>query len=288
MAQTPTVIGTSSTMTTFSRTAKNGGKRVGFVPTMGALHEGHISLVKEASKRCDIVVVSIFVNPTQFNDPKDFERYPRTVDKDLELLSLNGCDVVFVPESVKEVYPENYQPFTLPLGNLADVMEGKHRPGHFNGVLNVVSRLFEIVEPTDAFFGLKDYQQYLVVDQLIKQKGYPINLVGMPTSRTETGLARSSRNQLLSAEELDVAATINQQLLRIKADFGKLSIEQLEEQANNFFRSNSAFELEYLELADGESLEPMSGKGESTLKPMVFIAIRLGKVRLIDNMSLLK
>ncbi len=286
MTQTPTVIGISSEMTTFSRQVKTQGQRVGFVPTMGALHEGHISLVREAKKHCDVVVVSIFVNPTQFNDPKDFERYPRTVDKDLALLSSNGCDVVFVPESVQEVYPDNYTPFTLPLGNLENVMEGKHRPGHFNGVLNVVSRLFEIVEPTDAFFGLKDYQQFLVVDQLIKQKQYPINLVGMPTSRTESGLARSSRNQLLSEMELHQAASIYKGLNLAKAKFGKVGVIELETEITAYFNALPAFDLEYFEIADGETLAELEGHGEESKKPMAFIAIRLGKVRLIDNIFL--
>lgn len=286
MAQTPTVIGISSEMTALSRQAKTQGQRVGFVPTMGALHDGHMSLVKEARKNCDLVVVSIFVNPTQFNDPKDFERYPRTVEKDLGLLSMNGCDVVFVPESVSEIYPEGYQSFTLPLGGLENVMEGKHRPGHFTGVLNVVSRLFEIVEPDVAYFGLKDYQQFLVVDQLIKQKNYPIQLQGMPTSRTESGLARSSRNQLLSADELELAAQINQLLKKASQLYGTMDVKVLEDNISADLRSNPAFELEYFEIADGETLQPIDGNGENCIKPMAFVALRLGKVRLIDNMFL--
>ncbi|MES2628581.1 MAG: pantoate--beta-alanine ligase [Bacteroidota bacterium] len=286
MAQTPTVIGISSEMTNFTQQAKSMGQRVGFVPTMGALHEGHISLVKEARENCDLVVVSIFVNPTQFNDPKDFERYPRTVDNDLALLAANGCDVVFIPETVSEVYPSGYQSFTLPLGNLENVMEGKHRPGHFNGVINVVSRLFEIVEPDDAYFGLKDYQQYLVVNQLIVQKKYPIQLHGRPTSRTGSGLARSSRNTLLSEEERTLAAEIYRILSLTRDQLNILSVEELEEKALAEFREHPEFEVEYFEIADGDTLESLNGKGSPGKNPMAFVALRLGKVRLIDNMFL--
>lgn len=262
------------------------GKRVGFVPTMGALHEGHLSLVREARKNCDLVVVSIFVNPTQFNDPKDFDRYPRTVENDIALLSNNDCDVVFVPLGVSEIYPVNYIPFSLALGNLENVMEGKQRPGHFNGVINVVSRLFQIVEPDVAYFGLKDYQQFLVVDQLVKQKHFTLNLVGMPTARTQSGLARSSRNQLLNEEQVAQAATIYQGLQMARDKFGKYPVTQVLDEVKTFFKEQPAFELEYLELADGETLNPLTEMGEGSSLPMAFIAIRLGKIRLIDNILL--
>lgn len=286
MAQAPTVIGLSDEMTKISRKAKAEGKRVGFVPTMGALHEGHLSLVKAARQQCDLVVVSIFVNPTQFNDPKDFERYPRTVNADVELLANNGCDYIFVPESVAQIYPEGYSPFTLDLGLIADVMEGKHRPGHFNGVLNVVYQLFSIVEPSKAFFGLKDYQQYLVIRELIRQKQLPIELIGMPTSRTDSGLARSSRNKLLSEEEREIALQIYQSLQQARGAFGTKTVAEIEQDALQFYAERSDFTLEYFEIADGDTLAPLSGNGEASKNPMAFIATKLGNIRLIDNLFL--
>ncbi len=273
-------------MSQFSKDQHNLGKTIGFVPTMGALHEGHLSLVRNARKTCDVVVVSIFVNPTQFNDPKDFERYPRTIEKDVKLLTGVGCDVVFVPNSVQEVYPENYQPFTINLGNLAMVMEGLHRPGHFDGVVNVVARLFEIVSPTHAFFGLKDYQQFLVIEKLIQEKQFPIQLVGMPISRTATGLARSSRNQLLNPIELHQALTLYAALRKASEQYGEISADEIKLNTTQFFQLHPEFQLEYFELADGNNLEPLVGSGNGTEKPMAFIAAKLGKIRLIDNIFL--
>ncbi len=284
--QTPAIIGLSAQMTAFSKEQLSQGKTIGFVPTMGALHEGHLSLVKTAKSSCDIVVVSIFVNPTQFNDPKDFDRYPRTVEKDVQLLKEVGCDVVFVPERVDEVYPAGYQAFQIDLGNLAVVMEGKHRPGHFDGVVNVVSRLFEIVSPTHAFFGLKDYQQFLVIQKLIETRKFPINLVGLPTSRTATGLARSSRNQLLNPIELHQALGLYSMLGKAREQFGKTDVTNIKEQVQRFFDSHPEFELEYFELSNGTDLVPISGKGDGAEKPMAFVAARLGKIRLIDNIFL--
>jgi len=284
--QTPAIIGLSAQMNAFSHRHRSQGKTIGFVPTMGALHEGHLSLVKAANASCDVVIVSIFVNPSQFNDPKDFERYPRTVEKDVKLLGEIGCDVVFVPERVEEIYPETYVPFTIDLGNLANVMEGKHRPGHFNGVVNVVSRLFEITEPTHAFFGLKDYQQFLVVDKLIKTRQFPIELIGLPTSRTATGLARSSRNQLLNPIELHQALGLYNMLGKAREQFGKTDVELIKGQVNDFFNSHPEFELEYFELSQGTDLIPITGLGTEAEKPMAFVAARLGKIRLIDNIFL--
>ena len=180
---------------------------VGFVPTMGALHEGHLSLVKHAWEYSDIVVVSIFVNPTQFNDPNDLEKYPRTFDIDAELLKNEGVDILFFP-SESEIYPTNYEAPEIDLGGLDKVMEGKFRDGHFDGVAQVVHRLFEIVEPEVAFFGLKDFQQVSIIGQMVNSLDLDVTILAIPTVREESGLAKSSRNQLLSAEEKEDATII--------------------------------------------------------------------------------
>ena len=174
---------------------RNEGKVIGFVPTMGALHEGHLSLVKDSKKNSDITVVSIFVNPTQFNDPEDLKRYPRTLEKDLDLLKSVNCDLVFAP-SVEEIYPE---PDTrkFDFGYLESIMEGAKRPGHFNGVGQVVSRLFDIVQPHKAFFGMKDFQQVAIIKNMVKQLNYSVEIISCPIVREENGLAKSSRNTLL-------------------------------------------------------------------------------------------
>src|SRR5690554_1193475 len=185
---------------------KNGS--VGLIPTMGALHNGHLSLVNEAVRENPVVVVSIFVNPTQFNDPNDLRRYPRNLDADLKMLEPTGCDLVFAPEA-EEIYPEpdSYRE-KFDFGQLEKVMEGKHRPGHFNGVAQVVSKLFHIVEPNKAYFGLKDFQQLAIIKKMVQMLKMPVEIVPCPIIREESGLAMSSRNELLSAEERKNAALI--------------------------------------------------------------------------------
>jgi len=265
------------------------GKTIGFVPTMGALHQGHLSLLEHSQQNCDISVVSIFVNPTQFNDPKDFTNYPRTKDQDLALLEARNCDIVFYPESKGEVFPKDFKDVVLNYGLLADVMEGKHRPGHFKGVANVVSCLFNIVEPNKAFFGLKDYQQFAVIKTLGKQLNYPIELVGVQTKRAESGLALSSRNALLSTENLDSAKQIYQAMLLAKKALTKGDLATAYTIAENHLNNIPNFTLEYFCIANGDTLEPFepSTSEEKITQPRAFVAGFLSNVRLIDNLSLI-
>jgi pantoate--beta-alanine ligase len=258
---------------------KSGGT-VGLVHTMGALHAGHISLVNKAVSENQVVVVSVFVNPTQFNDLKDLERYPRTLDVDLELLKETGCNIVFAP-SVKEVYPEpDSRKFDF--GSLETVMEGKHRPGHFNGVAQVVSKLFEMVKPDKAYFGLKDFQQLAIIKNLVKQLELPVEIIPCPIVREETGLAMSSRNELLSADERKNAATISATLFKAKELTGQKSVQELAvwiEENNN---KNAFLTVEYVEIVDDEKLQPVKNWNEKS-KKVACVAVYCGKVRLIDN-----
>lgn len=260
---------------------KEMGKSVGFVPTMGALHEGHLSLVTEARKHQAFSVVSIFVNPTQFNDPADLDKYPRAPEKDLALLDEGGCDLVFLPE-VSEVYPEpDFRKFAF--GHLDSILEGAFRPGHFNGVAQVVSRLFEMVEPDVSYFGQKDYQQLLIIREMVRQLNLKVKVVECPIIREPDGLAMSSRNMRLSLEDRAQAPFIFQVL---KEAVGKLSfatVENIADQVTARFRANGAFRLEYFAVCDQENLEFLTGRPS---KPFVAcIAAWLGQVRLIDNLK---
>ena len=261
---------------------------IGFVPTMGALHEGHISLLNHANAQCDVSVVSIFVNPAQFNDPKDFSNYPRTKETDLAKLKTANCTAVFYPESPKEVYPANFKDVEIDFGILEQVMEGAHRPGHFKGVANVVSCLFNIVNPTKAFFGLKDYQQFAVIKTLVKQKAYPLELVGVETKRAASGLALSSRNALLSTNDKTIAANIYQALQEAKTCLIESGVEKAYSKAEELLKSIPNFKLEYFCIAEQETLKPIEKdvNKANLMFPRAFVAGFLGNVRLIDNLSL--
>lgn len=256
---------------------------IGFVPTMGALHAGHLSLVRNAMEENEMVVVSIFVNPTQFNDPKDLQRYPRDIEADLKLLEPTGCDLVFAPEP-EEIYPE---PDTrkFDFGKLETVMEGKHRPGHFNGVAQVISKLFRIVKPDKAYFGQKDFQQLAIIKQLVKQLQLPIEIVACPIIREESGLAMSSRNQLLSAVERENAAIINKTLQAAKKLSAKKSVQELTEWVTETINKNPLLYVEYFEVVDDENLQPVKSWKDSGTK-IGCIAAYCGKIRLIDNIVL--
>lgn len=256
---------------------------IGFVPTMGALHKGHLSLVEKARDENKTVVASIFVNPTQFNDPKDLQRYPRDIDADLKLLAPTGCDIVFAPEP-EEIYPE---PDTrkFDFGELETVMEGKHRPGHFNGVAQVVSKLFDIVKPDRAYFGQKDFQQLAVIKQLVKQLQLPVEIMACPIIREESGLAMSSRNQLLSSEQRENAAVINETLRKAKKLSGEKSVEELTEWVTVTINKNPLLDVEYFEVVDDENLQPVKSWKDSGTK-VGCIAVYCGKIRLIDNIVL--
>lgn len=253
---------------------------VGFVPTMGALHEGHLSLVKRAVAENSVVVVSVFVNPTQFNDPKDLERYPRTLENDLKLLEPTGCNIVFVP-GVKEVYPEpDLRKFNF--GKLETVMEGEHRPGHFNGVAQVVSKLFDMVKPNKSYFGLKDFQQLAIVKNMVKQLQLPVEIVPCTIIREKNGLAMSSRNELLSDEQRKNASVISETLFKAKELKEQKSLQELKEWVAERINQNPFLDVEYFEIVDDEQLQPVKNWDEKNTK-VGCVAVFCGKIRLIDN-----
>jgi len=262
---------------------KAAGKAIGFVPTMGALHAGHISLVEEAGRQSDFVVISIFVNPTQFNDPKDLEKYPRTLEADLRLLEPTPCQAVFVPE-VSTMYPE---PDTrcFNFGELEQVMEGRFRPGHFNGVAQVVSKLFEMVEPDKAFFGQKDFQQLVIVKAMVKQLTLPVEIVACPIIREASGLAMSSRNERLAKEQRENAAIIYKTLCEARNNVPGLSVEETIRRAVEQINANPFLETEYFEIVNDTDLKPVTQWSEPVNK-VACVAVFCGEVRLIDNLVL--
>ncbi len=254
---------------------------VGFVPTMGALHTGHISLVERAAQDCEVVVVSIFVNPTQFNDKSDLERYPRTEKQDIALLEQSGCSIVFMP-SVEQMYPE---PDTrqFDFGALGNVMEGANRPGHFNGVAQIVSKLFDAVEPDKSYFGEKDYQQLAIIRQMTKLLGYKTQIIGCPICRDTDGLALSSRNMLLSPEQREAAPHIYR-CIKEASQKEWTDAQEATEWVREQIDQNPHLEVEYFELADGEHLQPIEDWKECK-NPVGFAVVRAGKIRLIDNIK---
>ena len=252
----------------------------GFVPTMGALHAGHLSLVEQAVVENEIVVVSVFVNPTQFNDKTDLEKYPRNLNADLKLLERTGCHIVFAPKT-EEIYPE---PDTrkFDFGMLESVMEGKHRPGHFNGVAQVVSKLFDIVKPGKAYFGLKDFQQLAIIKAMVAQLKIPVEIISCPIVREESGLAMSSRNELLTVEERKNAAVISQTLFEAKKLSAQKSVSELVEWITQTINKNVYLTVEYVEITDDQQLQPVKSWDEKGGK-VCCVAAFCGKVRLIDN-----
>ena len=257
--------------------------KIGFVPTMGFLHDGHLSLVKEARAKNDFVVVSIFVNPIQFNNKEDLQNYPRNEEKDLQMLEENNVDIVFMP-SVEEMYPEPAKE-TYSFPHIDQIMEGALRPGHFNGVAVVVSRLFKIVKPTNAYFGKKDYQQFLLIKELVKECHFDIEIVGMPIVREKDGLAMSSRNARLSAEERKTAPIIYSVLKEAKQLLEDFDVEEVCEKCSAMLSENEKIKLEYFIIADAETLKPLKSKKDA-LHANAFVALWLGNIRLIDNIEL--
>ncbi|QKJ31813.1 pantoate--beta-alanine ligase [Mucilaginibacter mali] len=256
-------------------------KTIGLVPTMGALHQGHLSLVGQARDNADVVISTIFVNPTQFNDPKDLERYPRPIEQDMHKLEQIGCDILFNPE-VSEMYAGNEQ-WHLEIGELEHLLEGKFRPGHYQGVTQVVFKLFDIVKPDVALFGQKDYQQFKVIARMVDLLKLPIRLVMCPILRDDDGLAMSSRNIHLSATERQNALILSKALFWLKDNFKSNNITQLQEQAANIIRQQDGVDLEYLEIADGETLHTAN---QNSVSFVALVAARVGKTRLIDNVLL--
>ena len=261
---------------------------VGFVPTMGALHEGHISLVNEAASLCQVTVVSIFVNPTQFNDKEDLKNYPRTEEKDIKLLKtvMRKNDLVFIPP-VAEVYPEEDKRI-FSFGSLESVMEGLHRPGHFNGVAQVVSRLFDIVSPDIAFFGLKDFQQLAIIKELVRRTGNKIEIIGCPIIREKDGLAMSSRNQLLEPEIREKAGIIYRTISTAAEMMRGNEVPAVKEYVTKTINGTQGFIIEYFEIVDDAELIPVNSRKDFVPGKKYFgcIALRAGRIRLIDNIEI--
>ncbi len=262
--------------------AKELSQTIGFVPTMGALHQGHLELVKQARKENDIVAVSIFVNPIQFNNKEDLEKYPRTYDTDIAMLESVGCDILFYP-SVEEMYPEPDNT-KYNFGSLEMVMEGKHRPGHFNGVAVVVKRLFDIINPDKSYFGEKDYQQLAIIKAMVAQLNINIEIIPCPIVREKDGLAMSSRNKRLTEQERNIAPFIYKTLLKAKKIAKDTGVKELEKWVKYEFDQHQEFKLEYFEIVDSVSLQAICDWGEAK-SAIGCIALFLGDVRLIDNIK---
>lgn len=257
-------------------------KQVGFVPTMGALHAGHLSLVKRCREENDVCVVSVFVNPTQFNDKHDLETYPRTLDKDCALLETAGCDYVFAP-SVEEMYPEP-DTRTFDFGTVSAVMEGARRPGHFNGVAQIVSKLFYAVEPNRAYFGEKDFQQIAVIRAMVKQLQIPVEIVACPIVREADGLALSSRNVRLTPEQRQKAPLIARTLKESVTFAAGKSVQEVIDYVVNRINAEPDMRVEYFEIVDGNTMEAISQWADTTY-PVGCITVYCGEVRLIDNIK---
>jgi pantoate--beta-alanine ligase len=264
---------------------KNAGlwEKSGFVPTMGALHQGHISLIRQSRENSSVTVVSIFVNPRQFNDPADFAKYPITLEKDIRMLEEAGCDLLFLP-NIEEIYPDGWRnPEQYDLGSLETLLEGYYRPGHFQGVCQVVHRLLDLVKPSAIFMGQKDYQQCLVVSRLIEIKNLQVQLHTCPTLRESDGLAMSSRNMRLSEEHRKIAVAIYREMERIKRDVDLLPVRSLEKRAIENLLLEGFRKVDYVSIAHTATLIPLEKK-DPQYEAVVLVAAFLGEVRLIDNL----
>ena len=268
-------------MTSLTRKLRRENKTIGFVPTMGALHEGHLSLVAEARQMSDVVIVSIFVNPTQFNDKKDLEKYPRDLTADASYLAEYQVDYIFAPDEA-EIYAPNFSTFVYVEG-LTETLEGASRPGHFRGVATVVTILFNTIRPDFAYFGQKDAQQVAVIKRLTKDLGFDTEIVVMPIIREENGLAMSSRNSLLSAEEREKSAIIYQSLreAKIAARNGERNASNLAEIVRKKIETEPLAQIDYIAVVDNETLEPIERIGENAV--LIAVTVRFGNVRLLDN-----
>lgn len=254
---------------------------VGFVPTLGALHQGHLSLIEFAQQQNDITVCSIFVNPSQFNDPKDLEKYPRTIEADIKLLEQVKCDILFHPE-VNEMYDGN-EHWHLNIGETEHLLEGEFRPGHYQGVTQIVNKLFNIVNPDAAYFGQKDYQQFLIISKMVTMLNMPARLVMCPIKRETDGLAMSSRNIHLTPDDRRHALVLSKTLNWFADNFNQHNIPALKKEAEQMINAEPGVELDYFAIADGDTLHPAD---ESTKSIVVLVAAKVGKTRLIDNVVL--
>ena len=275
------IINRRARMSSLTRKLRRENKTIGFVPTMGALHEGHLSLVEEARQMCDVVIVSIFVNPAQFNENTDYEKYPRDLTADAALLTEYQVDYIFAPEE-QEIYGENFSTYVY-VENLTETLEGASRPGHFRGVATVVTILFNTIRPDYAFFGQKDAQQVAVVKRLTKDLGFDTEIIVGRTVREESGLAMSSRNKHLSVEERQRASIIYQALRKAKlaAKEGERDAAQLAQIVRETITSEPLARIDYVEIVDNETLEPVGKIGENAV--LIAVAVRFGETRLIDN-----
>ena len=263
---------------------RENGKTIGLVPTMGYLHRGHLALIRQASRQNDVVAVSIFVNPTQFNEAKDFDSYPRDRKHDLEVLKNAKVQLLFMP-STEEMYPDDEKTM-FDLGGLDRNMEGASRPGHFNGVAQIVTRLFDVFNPHRAYFGEKDFQQLVIIRHIVKTLGYPVEIVGCPIVREADGLAMSSRNKLLDAGQRAGAAVIPETLRKAVDMATRKSPAEVRSFVEETFADHPEAKLEYFEIADPITLEPLGILSQDS-RAIAFIAVRYGPVRLIDNMRIL-
>jgi pantoate--beta-alanine ligase len=262
---------------------KDAGKTIGFVPTMGALHDGHISLVQKAIGENDVLVCSIFVNPTQFNNAADFQKYPITIEADIDKLEKAGCGILFLP-SVEEMYPSGEKHLHYELGSLETILEGKYRPGHFQGVCMIVDKLLSAVTPNVMYLGRKDYQQCMVIGKMMQLRQYNIRLSICDTIREKDGLAMSSRNMRLNEAERKQALRIIESLTRIKDNIKKGNIGVLKKEAT-LFLENNGYKVDYTEIADAETLE-LQHEWDGEKKLVALVAAYLNEVRLIDNIIL--
>ena len=261
------------------------GKKVGFAPTMGALHGGHISLYEAAAHENELVVSSIFVNPTQFNNAEDLKKYPRTVEKDLEKLDASGfVDAVYLPEP-EDLYPDGVHSEKYSFNGLETDMEGASRPGHFDGVGTVVEELFRQVKPDNAYFGEKDFQQLTIIRELVRQKKIPVKIIGVPTKREESGLAMSSRNKRLTAEQRAAAAVIHETLLKVNDWFRVITVPEINKRVQEIFENERGMVMEYFRIADEETLKETDFFYKDR-NYRAFLVVFVGSVRLIDNMHL--
>lgn len=276
------VINTIAALKMLLKPRKLAPQKIALVPTMGALHKGHVSLIKIAQQYADIVVCSIFVNPTQFTDPKDLEKYPRPLEHDIEMLQEAGCDFVFMP-TVKEMYPAPEQ-WHIDLGPAEFLLEGEFRKGHYQGVTQIVKKLFDAVEPDLAFFGQKDFQQVLMIRNMVAHFNLSVEIISCPIIREDDGLAMSSRNIHLSAKDRENSLVLSSALQYVKDHFQTQSIEELLEQAREMIQGAEGTELDYFTIANGETLLPEYNKDAKHL--VALVAAKVGQTRLIDNMML--
>ncbi|RVT79791.1 pantoate--beta-alanine ligase [Flavobacterium sufflavum] len=269
----------------FLNSIKTPNSTIGFVPTMGALHQGHLSLMQQSLAENNNTVVSIFVNPTQFNNPEDLKKYPRTLEADTQKIAHLDANIIVYAPTVDDIYEGKTVSQDFDFDGLENQMEGKFRPGHFNGVGTIVKRLFEIVSPTNAYFGEKDFQQLQIVKKMVRKTHLDVNIIGCNIYREANGLAMSSRNERLSASEREKAAIIYQTLLEAKEKFETQNCDEVKKWVTEVFDSNSIFDLEYFEIADEETLLPCINQSKDK-NYRAFIAVFVNNIRLIDTISL--